>query len=88
MHGKGYYGNIDDFWSEDLKDFSFTETSPVAPRDYYHKNWKEPGLFLYQSFNEALPSCWKKFYISLNVVDGSVCWLNLELCAVKLIIQF
>lgn len=78
LHDKGYYGNIEDFWSKDLKNFLFDEISPVAPRDYYHKNWKEPGVFLHQSFNEDLPSCWKMFYDALNVVEGSVCWLSLE----------
>jgi Aspartyl/Asparaginyl beta-hydroxylase len=73
---KGYDGNIEPFWLDELNVYVAEHITPIAPHAIPHVNYE--GTMLKQSFNDQLPSCWPLFYERLQVEEGSVCWLTLE----------
>lgn len=69
------WGNIDDFWSEELTAHKYVRTVPFEAKNFNHldKTFYDRG-YLLQSFNEELPAIYEKFYDALGVERGSVSW--------------
>lgn len=72
---KGTIGKIYPFWKKDLAAFKFQHETPIAPHAVPHSNYE--GTMLKQTFNEEVPE-FMRYYDTLNVQHGSVCWLCLE----------
>lgn len=76
-----YYGQLEDFWSQDLETFKFNVISPINTEqrdDWDHPNYNQKNRHLPQSFDEDLPSYWPEFLKRLNIDKGTVSWTNIE----------
>ena len=72
--------NIDDFWSQDLKDFKFTVLSPLTQAqrdDWSHPNYTNEINLLEQAFDDDLPDHWPMFMSDLEIEHGTVSWTNI-----------
>lgn len=71
----GYYGKIEDFWSDHLKNYKY-----VRQVEFNRPEWNEEYKtgFLLQSFDDELPIIWKKFKDILNLNVGTVGWMNIR----------
>lgn len=75
-----YVGNIENFWSKDLKEFKFPVMSPLdnSQRSYWtHPNYNNVPP-LKQAFDEDLPIYWENFLRKLNLEKGTVSWTCIE----------
>lgn len=72
------YGNIKDFWSNDLVNYHFPCKYSARQRDYLHPNYNKESNNLPQGFDDQLPECQSKFLEELQISVGTVSWTCIE----------
>ena len=72
------YGNLDDFWSEDLKNYQFPESVSTGQRDQFHTNYHHETNNLLQGFGDQLPACRSIFFEKLNISLGTISWTCIQ----------
>ena len=75
-----YFGNIENFWSNDLASHTYVKTVPLSScsnLSHVDTKYYQSGA-LYQSFNDELPNA-KMFCSALGVTnDASVSWTDIQ----------
>jgi hypothetical protein len=70
-----YTTQLQDFWSEDLQAFSFTNSYSLGQsRDYHHENLRGEVSQVWQNFEDELPACWKNFVSAMRLDWATVSW--------------
>ena len=73
-----YITNLEDFWSEDLKSYSFPNLVNMKQREYFHNNYARESSSVLQGFDSELPDCYQTFFKMLSISTGSISWICIE----------
>jgi hypothetical protein len=73
-----YHSRLENFWADDLENFTFNNKVKTNQREYFHKNFSNENAELLQTFNNDLPASCNKFYKIFNIDHGAISWLSLE----------
>lgn len=70
-----YVKRLNDFWSQDLDNFTFTHSYSLGnTRDYHHDNLRGDVTTVWQNFNEELPAIWQRFVVATGLDWAVVSW--------------
>lgn len=70
-----YVKRLNNFWSQDIDNFVFTNSYSLGhSRDYHHSNLRGDVSTVWQNFNEELPAIWKHFVDAMDLDWATVSW--------------